>query len=133
MRVGIKGSLHIDIWIDKEQRERRTPCLIVSSIEILETKAEIALRNGEKFNIQKDLNRKVEDFQTPPPHQIQQQIRHEKQQQGGHSMDWLDGAKPKGGGGSMDEKLTTTPSPSADIPSKGLEQEEKLPSFFDDL
>ncbi len=128
--MGIKGSLHVDIWIDKEQRERRTPRLIVSSIEILETKAEIALRNGEKFNIRKGLNREVEDLQTSP-HQIQQQMQHEKQQQI-HSMDWLDDAKPKGGGGSKDEKLTTT-SPSADIPSKDLGQEEKLPSFFDDF
>ncbi len=123
MRVGIKGSLHIDIWIDKEQRERHTPRIIVSSIEVLETRSEIALRNGEKFNLRKGLNRESVDLQTSSSHQIQQ-LTH-------HSTDWLDDAKPKGGGGSKDEKTTKT-SPSAGVPSKDLEQE-KLPSFFDDV
>ncbi len=124
MRVGIKGSLHVDIWTDKEQRERHSPRITVSSIEVLETQAEIALRSGESFNLRKGLNREAgADLQTTS-HQAHQQKQHKKKQQT-HSMDWLDDTKPK------DEKITIT-SPSAGVPFKDLE-DEKLPSFFDDF
>ncbi len=127
MRVGIKGSLHVDIWTDKEERERHSPRIIVSSIEVLETQAEIALRSGERLNLRKGLNRETgADLQTSS-HQANQQKQHEKKQQT-HSTDWLDDTKPKGRG-SKDETIT---SPSTGVPVKDLEAE-KLPSFFDDF
>ncbi|KAG5188527.1 hypothetical protein JKP88DRAFT_197777 [Tribonema minus] len=49
LRVGIEGSLVIDCWEDQEGEERATAKVIVSNMEVLETKAEIAMRQQYDF------------------------------------------------------------------------------------
>ena len=48
-RIGIRGSLKVDRWTDKDGRERRSSKILVKSLDILETKAEAELRN-RNFN-----------------------------------------------------------------------------------
>ncbi|CAM9367918.1 unnamed protein product [Chrysoparadoxa australica] len=48
MRIGVQASILIDTWEDKDMMERHAPKLMVSSIEIVETRQEQAFRQDNE-------------------------------------------------------------------------------------
>jgi len=49
-RVGVTGSLVVDDWTDKEGNARKTPKLVVRTLEVLETKSEVDMRKSADSN-----------------------------------------------------------------------------------